>query len=319
MRQDPEPYALALQSVWFPFAKEVFENPLSDVVSSLPPELSDLGSAFVSNLGAALSVAQLPYLMALSGVNQRRFQALITTQRIRARMQDNLETDEEREHWSMQTAEEKFNNEDFKGNITQPLPASAGAVLDDLTNLLADEHFCRSTHELLRQCTVLCWGAFEVVASDLFVVFVNERPSAVAQLLEDQRTRKLYDPREFGDALQDRNYDLTHCMGEVLIEQSRIDDVDTIRKVFDVLFPQDESLRSKLSDGLLWRLGQDRNLILHRRAVVDKTYKANTGSTLTVGSVLDITPENFEKYLLYVRDAGCALLRAASDPARAKT
>jgi len=162
-------------------------------------------------------------------------------------------------------------------------------------------------------------GAFEVVASDLFVVFVNERPSAVAQLLEDQRTRKLYDPREFGDALQDRNYDLTHCMGEVLIEQSRIDDVDTIRKVFDVLFPQDESLRSKLSDGLLWRLGQDRNLILHRRAVVDKTYKANTGSTLTVGSVLDITPENFEKYLLYVRDAGCALLRAASDLDRAKT
>src|SRR5207245_1903321 len=125
MREDPEPYALALQCVWFPFAKEIFEKPLSDIVSNLPPELSELGSAFVSNLEAALSVAQIPYLMALSGVNQRRFQALITAQRIRARMQDNLETDEEREHWAMQTAQEKFNDEDFKGDMTEPLPASA--------------------------------------------------------------------------------------------------------------------------------------------------------------------------------------------------
>jgi hypothetical protein len=175
-------------------------------------------------------------------------------------------------------------------------------VLSNLTELLSGEGLGAASEELLRQCTVLCWGALEVLSTDLFVCMLNECPSKTSELLNHSSTKKYFDPKAFGAVLVERQYDLSHCMGEVLLQQRRLDSVDAIRNVFEALFPDETRLRTQLQDDVLWR---------HRRAIVDEQYRANTGYKQALGSRLRISPDHFEVYLTFVRDAGVELLRAA--------
>ena len=91
-------------------------------------------------------------------------------------------------------------------------------------------------------------------------------------------------------------------------ERDKLDDVDTIRNVFDVLFSRDAKLRTLLCDAKLWNAWQDRNLIVHRRAVVDEDFLRKTAKKVEIGSVLKITPYQFEATLRYFTETGSALL-----------
>jgi hypothetical protein len=221
-------------------------------------------------------------------------------------------------HRAIQTAHRRFTeelaqSEDPNANPNDLLGNSGRAILTDLGALLSEPDFGESSDELLRQCTVLCWGALEVLSTDLFITLLDERPSYTSALLDHPLTKRYFDPRSFGTALQERRYDLSRCMGEVLVQQHRIDSVEAIRNIFDALFPDEGDLRTQLRDDLFWRLGQDRNLIVHRRAVIDQQYLAKTGCKQAVGSRLRIGPDGFERYLNYSRDAGTCLLRAATN------
>jgi hypothetical protein len=316
MTSDKEHYAGALNAYFFPPDRGQFTKPLLDVSQSLPSHLKLVAEAFEKNLHAAMTVASVPYEMASIAVRQRLFQAILTAQRIRSLkvgVHDSFSSEEEREEWAYQTAEEQFAKEiEERRNPDDKLGKLTRGVLDELTRLLQTSNLAEPFNELLRQCTVLSWGALEVLATDVFVALLNEDPSKTSNLLDDVRTRKYFDPKAFGSALRERNYNLSHCMGEVLVQQHRIDSVDAIRNIFIVLFPGPECLRTALASDVLWMLGQDRNLIVHRRAVIDEEYVGNTGCKDPIGSALRIHPDLFEKYLMYVRDAGVDLLSAVS-------
>ncbi len=312
MRYDerfPETY----ERIFFPPDVGVFLSCVRSITPSLDPAKRSVAEAFEKNLVSSMSVASLPFRMAESSVLDRRFQAVYMAQRIRSRnLKDKGSSEEECEKWALQTARKIFAEELAKGGSNPPLGDIPGQVLADLTQSLKNPEFESSTLELLRQCTVLCWGALEVLASDLFVAMLNENPRITAALLRDPRTRSFYQPRDFASALEERSYNLSACMGEVLLGQHRMDDVDTLRAVFDVVLPIDPGSRALLTSELLWRISQDRNLIVHRRGVVDRQYVASTGSELPPGAPLEISAGRYEEYLSFVRNLGCGLLAAAA-------
>ncbi len=313
---DKERFAAVLESFYFPQDAGLFAKPIAAAICQLPPSLSPLGESFRGNLDAARTVASVPYAMTVIAINRRRFQAILAAERIRS-LKSNWNSEAEREQWALRTAHRRFTEElaqpeDWNANPTDLLGNSGRAILIDLEVLLSEVDFGESSDELLRQCTVLCWGALEVLSTDLFITVLNERPSYTSALLDHPLTKKYFDPRSFGTALQERRYDLSRCMGEVLVQQHRIDSVEAIRNIFDALFLDENDLRTQLRDDLFWRLGQDRNLIVHRRAVIDQQYLTNTGCGQAVGSRLRIGPDPFERYLNYSRDTGVSLLRAAA-------
>jgi len=183
---------------------------------------------------------------------------------------------------------------------------------ENLNRFLADRIAREATGHILRQCTVLTWSAFEVLTSDLFVLLMNSNPKLSALLLKDERTKKLYQAKEFVVALEEYDYDLSRSMGDVLLRQCRMDNLETIRATYDVLFSRDEALHSALCDLQLWRLYKTRNLIVHRAAVVDEMFIKSTGSDMKVGTSLRITSQQLEDFIVLVGKAGIELLNAAS-------
>ena len=317
---DKERFAEVLERFYFPPSAGDFSQPMLAAFSTLPAPLRPMAEALRVNLDAARTVASIPYTMTVIALNQRRFQALLMAQRIRSGMTTapDFSSESERQAWAIRTAQEKLaeelaedqqpheNSIDAFGNFGR-------AVLSDLLALSSEAELESSSDELLRQCTVLCWGALEVLSTDLFVTILNEYPSRTADLLSHPVAKKYFDPKAFGMLLAERQYDLSHCMGEVLVQQHRLDSVDAIRNIFEALFPGQKGLCAQLQDALFWTLGQDRNLIVHRRAMIDQQYVAKTGCQQAIGSLLRIGPNLLERYLTHVRDTGIELLRSASN------
>jgi hypothetical protein len=183
---------------------------------------------------------------------------------------------------------------------------------DNLAGFLQHEFSRDAALQILRQCTVLTWSAFEVLASDLFQLLINTRPRLSGLLLKDERTKRLYQSKEFILALEEYDFDLSRSMGEVLLRQRRMDDLDTIRATYDVLFESRESMRTVLSDVGLWRLYKTRNLIVHRAGVVDQLFLTSTGMKAELGSKLTVTPRVLEDFVVLVARVGVELLAAAS-------
>lgn len=85
-----------------------------------------------------------------------------------------------------------------------------------------------------------------------------------------------------------------------------------MKVVYRVIAPSDQELMKALGNRELWILNQRRNLIVHRRAIVDEQYLANTGESLQAGQEIVITPQDLDRYLSVTRDAGIELIRAAT-------
>jgi|SRR5208282_2970116 len=221
------------------------------------------------------------------------------------------------DHLSPEARRERIQQSLQKDVTTSPWKERLQETVDRLT----DESLARfleaqpakdSASHILRQCVALTWSAFEVLASDLFTSVVNGNPKLCSSLLRDERTKKLYQLKELGLMLEEYDYDPSHHMGDVLLQQCRMDDINAIRTVYDVLFTDRDTLRSALNDARLWRLYKIRNLIVHRAAVVDELFLRGTGLNADLGSRLRVTPRELEDFILLVAQVGKELLSAAS-------
>ncbi len=202
---------------------------------------------------------------------------------------------------------------DFLARLSTPdeVKAVNDQTVLELQRSIEDESFLSGARELLRQADVLIWSAVEVLSNDLFIALLNTKPKLAAALLRDERTKKRFLVRDVSPILEEFGYDLSKRMGEVLLGLYRIDDVETIRVVFDVVLP-DDNLRGALQRDELWKLYQRRNLIVHRRSVVDSTFVEKTGDALAIGSELVVKPAQLQTDLTLARDVGIELLRSLS-------
>ncbi len=289
---------------------------LAEETSHLGPSLEPIATAFTHNLEGAVGVASIPFVFASSGVHRLHHQRIHMAERIRAgniepesgESEENLERRRDRE--AARIAGERTDK--FVAS-----PSGQDVVIRDTCTFLLDAletGLKDAAAELVNQATVLLWGAFEVLARDAFVAFVNSNPAAVQRLLSDPTARRRFDISKISlDVLAAHNFNVSTQMGEILASQQDMSDLLTIRAVYGALFPGDAELLRTLNDRGLWLLSHDRHLIVHRRATVDARYVEATGSNLLPGRQRHIAPAEFEEYLNLVRDAGGSVLIAVNN------
>jgi phage tail protein X len=172
--------------------------------------------------------------------------------------------------------------------------------------------FVKPVGELLRQGSVLAWTALEVLANDLFIQLLNAVPDLSTNLMEARTGNRFQLKRIPLEDLARFGFNLSDKMGALLADKQPLDSTAIIREVFEVLFPDSAELRTVLQNDRLWILYQNRNLILHRSGVIDKTYIANTGIAPALeGRQLNVMLRDVEDDLRLVRDVGIAMLQAA--------
>jgi hypothetical protein len=292
---------------FFPPDPEAFFGSLASVISSAPQEYREIFEAFRKNLEAVIWTANMPFHFVQTGVHQRRFEKVLLAEGIRnipvpVGSPPKLTEDE-----VLELARKKFRQE-----LSTPEGSDAiiGLILNDLERSIENRDILTGATEVLRQSEVLIWSAFEVLASDLFVGLLNRTPTLATLVYRDERTKKRLQLRDPLSILDRFSFDLSLHMGDVVAQSWRMDDLESIRTAFDVLFPANVRLRDQLQQEALWKLYQRRNLIVHRRSIVDEAYLRNTGDTLPVGTELLVSPQQLEADLSLVRDTGMELICA---------
>jgi hypothetical protein len=302
--------------------REVFLIPpeftlIAEPLTALSPTLSapykSVALAFQANLHSVLLTLSIPFQYTFAHVQSLHHQRYVMAERIRAlkfKTESDTEEDEaRRERDARQSANGKFKEfADSEGRQLMPRE-----VLERLATIKADPESNAAARELTRQGAVLVWGAFEVLARDLFVEVLNRQPERVETLLSNPSNRKRFgiDKLEFG-TLSGFGFDLSKSLGTLLAQRADLDDVVTIKDAYGALFPSAE-LAQTLSDWRLWVLFQRRNVIVHRRGIVDQQYNEKTGETLPLGSQLWPTPTEVESYLEAAVVAGARLLAEVSN------
>lgn len=84
-------------------------------------------------------------------------------------------------------------------------------------------------------------------------------------------------------------------MGDILISNFDFSNIDLIKSIYDSLF-NDPDLNKVLKSNSIWKLYQNRNLIVHKGGIVDQKYTTNTDTQLNVGEKLFVKPAEFEDY-----------------------
>jgi hypothetical protein len=266
-------------------------KPLTDLAPSLPDGLRQIALAFFDSLHGVIRTLSIPFQYSYSEVHSLHWQRFLMAERIRAR---GIENEEEREPTAFKIAKKKF-AEYVQGEgrevLTDDVLARLKALQDEPESLAA-------ARELTRQGVVLIWSAVEVLARDSFVFLLNHHPNLAEQLLAEQTNRKRFSvDRVDWQTLAAYGYDLSANLGTFLISKADLTNVQAIRDAYGALFPEATKLTSGLADRQLWDLCQKRNLIVHRRGIVDQQYLSNTGDTLPLGSDLWISPKEVEDLL----------------------
>jgi len=166
--------------------------------------------------------------------------------------------------------------------------------------------------ELLQQGLVLLWSALEVLFRDTFEALLNADATKVRILLSHPKTKKRLEVEKLPlEILAQHGFDVSKHLGTVVVSQQDFSDLPTIKAIYGVLFSANTKLSTALASSDLWRLFQQRHLVVHRRGIIDKTYCEVTGTSVSsIGSRLVVQPSEFESALTTVITAGAALAEA---------
>ena len=74
----------------------------------------------------------------------------------------------------------------------------------------------------------------------------------------------------------------------------------------------DPLVDTMLKGELLWRVFQQRNLIVHRRGLIDTRYLENTADSGTIGAHIAFNASHVEASLNIVRDAGLTIIKGCN-------
>jgi hypothetical protein len=299
--------AIIKPQIFLPMDNSVLFAELDAIVSALPDLLKQLGFNFRANMLGADRTLSIPFSLAATAVHQQRFGQLLTAERIRA-LKRGEDGEAARRRGIKENARHRFAEELQDPEATTHLRDNTVYFLE---HVLDDPQFSAAARELLRQGIVLTWGAFEVLANDVFILLMNSRPELVMLLMDNESTKRLFHLKALSlEDLAEHNFDIRNKMGNILCQDGTLNGLDTIKSTLRVLF--DYGAEEPMSVSSMWLLYQRRNLVVHRRGIVDAAYQQNTGDTTTpLGQELEVTAQDIEKYLGVVTKAGASILSNA--------
>lgn len=276
---------------------------LTDTAPTLPEGLRQIALAFSDNLHGVIRTLSIPFHYTYTQVHSLHWQRFLMAERIRAR---GIENEVEREPTALKIARDRF-DEYLHGNGREVV---ANNVLARLKALQDEPESLAAARELTRQGIVLVWSAVEVLARDSFVFLLNRHPILAEKLLAEQANRKRFSVERIDwQTLAAYGYDLSGSLGTLLISKADLSSVPAIRESYGALFPCATDLRKSLADRRLWDLCNKRNLIVHRRGIVDQQYLSNTGETLPLGADLWIAPDEVEDLLEAALHIGTEIIK----------
>lgn len=241
------------------------------LVQTVTMPFREITAAFLNNIEAALWIAALPEFIARSGatalVRQQVFfreRLLARARTLRARV---AQMDAHPGEPAPASSDDCEDTEEIRCNVDRTM-LDQGPLIEDHTKatlhslLLGDEGLASAPVELLRQSTVLCWSALEVLANDVFVSLLNTLPKLALALFRDEAAKRLFDARAFSlETLAEHTFDLSKAMGDVILSKAPIDSVPRMKAAYCALFPAAASLRIELDAPELWELSQKDTLL----------------------------------------------------------
>lgn len=284
-----------------------FEEPLETAATSAPKIIAKQVSVFRSGLAGNWRVATLPYTLVSDAVIQHRFSHMLSAESIRKlRPNEGLADEDRKEAASIARGKMDVFVESQGGKIVL-----MEDVLHGLLRLTKRRELDESLQELLLETVVMLWGTLEVFISDTIRTLLNASPSMSAVLLTADETKKHFPSRGISvEDLAKNDFNLSTSMGDVILANVRLDSLPVIREILKVMYPNDTNLHEKLRADELWILWQRRNLIAHRRGIVDQLYVSKTGDNTPVGERLALTGFYLDNCATLVRDVGIALINA---------
>jgi len=278
-------------------------KPLTELTATLPPDLGAISTSFIESLHGVIRTLSIPFKYTYSQVHGLHWQRIHVAERIRAR---GIENEDEREPAALASAKEKFDAY-LHGDGGEKV---VDDVLDRLLWLKNDWESLVAARELTRQGIVLTWSAIEVLARDAFVYLLDNKPAYAELLVADPANRKRFSAERIEwQTLATYGYNLSSSLGSYLISKADLKSVLAIRGAYCALFPAADELRKLLGDRHLWNLSHKRNLIVHKRGIVDQQYLDSTGDTLAVGDDLWVTPSEVEELLESTLKVGMEVVR----------
>jgi len=182
-----------------------------------------------------------------------------------------------------------------------------------LISLLESSELKAAATELLFQGEVLAWSSLEGLARDLLEFILNREPKRIAALMADPAARQRIPARITLEEMAIFNFDLTSCLGTLVVAQQDLSDIKSIRILIPALLGGDGSVAVSLGERSLWDLSQRRHLIVHRRGVADAKYLEAIGGTDALGQKIAINPDDFERDIRAVASAGITMLIRAAE------
>lgn len=210
------------------------------------PAIVAVVQAFRSNLESAINVGSVPFQLTDVAVRQRRFDHIFSAERIR-QLKDQI-SDDERNARALEIARERFAEELEKTEIQEVVQDE---ILRSLAFALGERKFNPASDELLRQVTVMVWGAFEVLVTDTSIAVLNRAPGLAADVLEEPTFKRMGLPRGIPiDTLKAFSFNVSESMGAVLFGEGRLDSFPAIAAVCRTLHKNAELDAKLKSSGL---------------------------------------------------------------------
>jgi hypothetical protein len=304
--------ASARQTFLVPPEQDTLTSSLSEAIGRLSQPFRGIGDALRANISGLVSTVSMPFTLARRSTTDRHWQRIYSAERIRS-LSINAAPDETAEELELRREGEAVTRARSKMDKFVHSPVGKDAFIWDtlrfLENLLSDQSVVRAASELILQGAVLCWGAFEVLARDCFIVHLNAKPDRALILLGDPAAKRRFEMSKVSlETLAFHNFNLSEQMGTLLAQQQDLSDVYSVKSVYQALFPGDAKLSEALNDPDLRLLSLRRNLIVHQCGVVDGIYASATSCSQRVSERLAISPDNLEDHLgTTLRVATCIL------------
>ncbi|WP_156816166.1 hypothetical protein [Oceanibaculum indicum] len=280
-----------------------------DASLSEESDITFILSSFRQNLFSAFMVGTIPYQLATKAVLDIRFSQILSAERIRTLRPEGrkIVQDENSEEIALENANNSMKEELRDHDV---LVNHKRNIIYRLHNYNNSDEIDITFDELLRQVLVMSWGSFEIFINDVLRESLNRDPSLLNNISNIKPYKEIISSRNLLEGLRDYSFDLSKSMGNFLSSIVSLDSIEKMQSAIHSVF-EDKALTKKINDVRLRRIFQQRNLIVHRRGLVDFKYKNRIDDEFVVGEKISFEATYVQDCMALLRDVGCDVYIAA--------
>jgi hypothetical protein len=276
-------------------------------------EFGELVDAFEHNLNEAIALASVLYYFCMEIEKSLNFQRILSGERILSLIE--VEPGEgltpELEQRSLDRARQKLDELSGENIGADEKGIFLSSLLSRIIHIADRNDFSPPAKNLLRQSSVLVWNSFEILVKDSVEYLLNKNPKLARRIINSGPARKKFDIGQISfDYLEAQDFDLASSLGTFFIQQNDISSLRSMRLCLSAILSSEKSLLCSLNSEIVYNLNQIRNLIVHRRGVIDHSYISRTETSQSAGEVIEISPAFFAKTTKHIWTTGILLLEA---------